>query len=65
MERASKVSHGQFVSMLPPKLKFGQGDGIEVTKGFVLRGSGGLGPPARLSGKSNSSRFPSGKSNRL
>ena len=65
MERESIVSHGHFASMFPPIFKFSWGDGIEVTGGFVLGGSGGLEPPTWVSGKSNTLRFPLGKSNRL
>lgn len=41
MARASIVSHGWFASMFPPNLKFCQGYGIEVTRGFVSGGPGG------------------------
>ena len=49
MARALIVSHGWFVAMFPPKLKFGmefsQGDGIEFIGGLVFGGSRGLEPP--------------------
>ena len=65
MERASIVSHGRFAAMLPPKLKFGKGDGIEVTWGFLLGGLRGTKQLACVSRMSNSLGLPFEKSNRL
>ena len=45
MARALIVSHRQLASMLPPKVKFNQGDGIESKGGLLSGGSRGLGPP--------------------
>ena len=52
MARALIVSHSWLASILPPKVKFNQGDVIEFKGGLVLGGSGGSGgsgglePPA-------------------
>ena len=46
MERALIASHGWLDAMLPPKVKFNQGDGIEAKGGFVSGGSGGPKPLA-------------------
>ena len=46
MARALIVSHGWLASILPPKVKFHQGDGIEAKGGLVSGGSRGPGPPA-------------------
>ena len=45
MERALIVIHYGLVAMLPPKVKFNRGDGIESKGGFVSGGSGGPEPP--------------------
>ena len=45
MARALIMGHGWLVTMLPPKLKFNRGDGIEAKGGLVL---GGLEGPKHL-----------------
>ena len=45
MERESIVSHCGLDSMLPPKVKFNRGDGIEFKGGLVYGGLGGPEPP--------------------
>ena len=49
MARALIVSHCGLASMLPPKVKLNQGDGIEYKGGLVSGGSGGPKPPACVS----------------
>ena len=46
MERSLIVSHGWLATMLPPKVKFNRGDGIESKGGLFLGVSGGPKPPA-------------------
>jgi hypothetical protein len=46
MARASIVSHYRLEAMLPPNVKFNQGDAKESKGGFISRGSGGLEPPS-------------------
>ena len=46
MARGLIVSHHGLASILPPKVKFNQGDGIETKGGLISGGLGGLEPPA-------------------
>ena len=46
MARGLIVSHRGLVAILPPKLEFNRGDGIEYKGGLVLGGSGSPEPPA-------------------
>ena len=49
MERALIVSHGWLATMLPPKVKFNRGDGIEAKGRLISGGSRGLEPHACVS----------------
>ena len=49
MARALIVRHRGLASMLPSKVKFNQGDGIEPKCGLVSGGLGGPKPPACVS----------------
>ena len=46
MARALIVSHHGLADMMPPKVKFNQGDGIESKSGLVSAGLIGPKPPA-------------------
>ena len=52
MARELIVRHRWLDAMLPPKVKFNWGDGIEAKGGLVSGGSWGPKPPAWVSGKS-------------
>ena len=52
MERALIVSHDWLVTMMPPKVNFNRGDGIEAKVGLISGGSWGLEPPSWALGKS-------------
>ena len=49
MERALIMSHHVLDAMLPPKVKFNRGDGIDPKGGLVSGGSGGPEPLACVS----------------
>ena len=65
MPRELIVSNGWFPAMLPPKLKFKWGDGIEAKGGLVSGGLRGLEPPIWASGKSKNAWSSSWKSARF
>ena len=46
MARSLIVSHRGLAAMLPPKVKFNHGDGMEPKGGLVLGGLGGPEPPS-------------------
>ena len=45
MARGLMVSHHGLAAILPPNVKFNQGDGIEPKGGLILGVLGGLEPP--------------------
>ena len=49
MARGLIVSHCGLDAILPPKVKFNQGDGIDPKCGLALGGWGGPEPPACVS----------------
>ena len=51
MARGLIVSHHGLAAILPPKVKFSQGDGMETKGGLVLGGSGGVEPLGCVSEK--------------
>jgi hypothetical protein len=51
MARGLIVSHHGLAAILPPNVKFSQGDGIDPKGGLVLGGTGGPEPPACVSKK--------------
>ena len=52
------MSHHGWDAMIPPKVKFNQGDGIEPKGGLVSGGSGGPEPPACVSERLKSVESP-------
>ena len=58
MARGLIVSHHGLATMLPPKVKFNRGDGMEPKGGLVSRGSGGPEPPACVLEKLKSVESP-------
>ena len=46
LARELTMSHGWLAAMLPQKVKFNQGDGIESKDGLISRGSGGAETPS-------------------